>query len=603
MATATNAFREENMSSSEDEIENKRPWWDTEPSHKHSNPDSDEDNDDDQWLVLDNENDVNHNYSNEILHHHHESSQCRDIDWSDMPFYIRDMDNIATNQYDRQQASRIKHEILSIRRYLKNNNLLLRPAYKGGGYHIYSTSDFQQKASQFMARTDIYSFIYQLSRSFPDSSQKCLLNMEGVPLQPIMICNDGPMMGITNYLGHLLGLLVNDKLHCKTFHKSIDVIHRMELYAKSGHLLPTTLFASFNIRELCLTFSHQQVIIALERFLNDYASDYLVHGMTIDTIIQLVRLVLHNQFFIYRFKLYRQIAGGASGSALTIPLVYIYLFYWRQDLLSNFINKNEIFGRYQDEAFITWNQSADQLHLLLTSINSQYPQMMWSTTEIGTKIHFRDIELSQERGILYTSVYHEIASQNDILFVYPWLRDVLQLPIKQNTMKWVRRALMRAIQYSSDDDAFDEEKLHIKFKLETHGFPEIIFEDIYNEFIAKFSRNMIYPRSNRYGQQTIRQNVFQYERSRTLRREQQSLQSHIILHLPYTPHWDNAVIADFRKELNKVLKDNFADHPKMKNFYINISQRPLIQLPLNDLLINKRPDKSYLTLPDTNKIK
>jgi hypothetical protein len=160
-----------------------------------------------------------------------------------------------------------------------------------------------------------------------------------------MVCNDGPTIGIICYLGHLLGSLFNEATHCKTFYKAIDVIHTMEFYVKSGHLHPTTLFASFNIDELCITFSHQQVIIALEHFLNDYVPDRLIDGMTIDTIIQLVRLVLENQFFIHHYKLYRQIAGSASGSSLTIPLVYIYLFYWQPNLLNIFINENEVFGR------------------------------------------------------------------------------------------------------------------------------------------------------------------------------------------------------------------------------------------------------------------
>ncbi len=93
-------------------------------------------------------------------------------------------------------------------------------------------------------------------------------------------------------------------------------------------------------------FSHQQVINALERFLNHYVlPDHYIQGMTIDIILQLVRLVLDNQYFVYNYKLYKQTEGGASDSLLTIPLVYIYLFYWQHDLLGDLINNNELFFR------------------------------------------------------------------------------------------------------------------------------------------------------------------------------------------------------------------------------------------------------------------
>ncbi|CAF1468179.1 unnamed protein product [Rotaria sordida] len=181
--------------------------------------------------------------------------------------------------------------------------------------------------------------------------------MEGIPVQPIMVYNDGLTIGISRYLGRLLGLLFNDATYCKKFHKAYNVIHAMEFYQKSDQLRLTTLFASFNINDLCLNFSHQQVTDALEHFLHSYiSSDHSIQGIKIATILQL--------------NFYRQTTGSASGSSLTIPLVYIYLFYWQPDLLEDLINKNELFFRYRDEAFITWNRSEDELRTLLAMANA-----------------------------------------------------------------------------------------------------------------------------------------------------------------------------------------------------------------------------------------
>ena len=116
-----------------------------------------------------------------------------------------------------------------------------------------------------------------------------------------MICNDGPTGGISRFLGRLLESLFNDATHCKKFHKAVNVIHAMEFYEKTRQLQPATLFASFNIDNLCLMFSHQQVINALQCFLNNHytLSNGHIQDMTIDTILQLVRLVLDNQYFAY----------------------------------------------------------------------------------------------------------------------------------------------------------------------------------------------------------------------------------------------------------------------------------------------------------------
>ncbi|CAF2845082.1 unnamed protein product, partial [Rotaria sp. Silwood2] len=271
-----------------------------------------------------------------------------------------------------------------------------------------------------------------------------------------MVCNDGPTMGISRYLGRLLGLLFNDATHCKKFHKTYNVRHDMEFYQKSGHLLPTILFTSFNINDLCLDFSHQQVMDALEHFLNSYnSSDHSIQGMTNSTILQLVRLVLDEQYVIYNYKLYRQTAGSASGSSLTIPLVYIYLFYWQQNLLEDLINKNELFFRYRDEAFITWNRSEDELCTLLAMANSQFSQPTWNVIHIGSTIHFRDILIINNSELLRTSVYHEETFERIMLLSS--FRDILQPAIKQDTWKWLRAFFLKAIRYCSDQDTFNEE--------------------------------------------------------------------------------------------------------------------------------------------------
>ena len=127
----------------------------------------------------------------------------------------------------------------------------------------------------------------------------------------------------------------------------MNVIRQMEVYESRDRLKPTTLFASFNIDHLCLTFTHEHVIQALETFMTyNKFNDNQLQGMNISTILNLVRLALNNQYFVYNYKLYQQNTGSASASSLTIPLVYIYIFYWQPNLTKNLIQKHELFFRY-----------------------------------------------------------------------------------------------------------------------------------------------------------------------------------------------------------------------------------------------------------------
>ncbi|CAF1379458.1 unnamed protein product [Rotaria sordida] len=471
-----------------------------------------------------------------------------------------------------------------------------------------------------MNQTSCYSFIFKLSRNYPTASQNRLAKIlervettlnnlfqsksiteaqymamkidrstvrtnylyfvsdthkEGIPVQPIMVCNEGPTMGISRYPGRLLGLLFNDATHCKKLRKAYNVIHAMEFYQKSGQLRPTILFASFNIDSLCLNFSYQQVMNALEHFLNSYiSSDHSIQGMTISTILQLVRLVLDEQYFIYNYKLYRKTAGSASGPLLTIPLVYIYLFYWQQDLLEDLINKNELFFRYRNEAFITWNRSEDELRTLLAMANSQFSQPILNITHIGLRIHFRDILITNNNGILQTGVYHKLMfDDNELLSSFP---DIIQPPIIQDRWKWLYAAFLKAFRYCSENDTFHEETDEIKCQLIRYQLPDSIFSEAHQEIIEDFGASTLYPPFTKSNYDIIREHILDYDRYRKAKKKQrnaeQNKEKEILLQLPYIPNLEGSIIGKIEQQFHTNLYQYLKDHRTMQHIYMKIKQ-------------------------------
>ena len=67
--------------------------------------------------------------------------------------------------------------------------------------------------------------------------------------------------------------------------------------------------------------------------------------------MKMARLILDNNYFAYNDKYYKQIRGGAMGSAFTQVLANIYMFEWEQDLIQHQTLHNEIYGRLVLENF------------------------------------------------------------------------------------------------------------------------------------------------------------------------------------------------------------------------------------------------------------
>ena len=58
-----------------------------------------------------------------------------------------------------------------------------------------------------------------------------------------------------------------------------------------------------------------------------------VKGVPIDTIRKLGRMVLTENVFIYEKKFYRQVLGGAMGSAFTLTLANIFMWKWEREII------------------------------------------------------------------------------------------------------------------------------------------------------------------------------------------------------------------------------------------------------------------------------
>jgi hypothetical protein len=82
------------------------------------------------------------------------------------------------------------------------------------------------------------------------------------------------------------------------------------------------------------------------RFLEKYSNKGKIGTFSIDHIWKMARLILENNYFVYNDKCYKQIRGGAMGSAFTQVYANIYMLEWEQDLIQYQTSHNEIYGRF-----------------------------------------------------------------------------------------------------------------------------------------------------------------------------------------------------------------------------------------------------------------
>jgi len=153
-----------------------------------------------------------------------------------------------------------------------------------------------------------------------------------------------PTTGISKFLDQLLRPLFDKHVRSTTIIDGVDLIRRLETYVENGYLKSTTQFCTFDITDLYTMLPQEESLNVLIEFLVEYGY-HKVKGVPIDTIRKLGRMVLTENVFIYEKKFYRQVLGGAMGSAFTLTLANVFMWKWEREIIRRQLASNEIYGR------------------------------------------------------------------------------------------------------------------------------------------------------------------------------------------------------------------------------------------------------------------
>ena len=100
-----------------------------------------------------------------------------------------------------------------------------------------------------------------------------------------------------------------------------------------------------DVTDLYTMIPRDGALNALARFCLRNSIQNKIGTFTIDHIMKLARMILDTNYFAYNNKYYKQVKGGAMGSAFTQVLANIYMYEWEQDLIKHQSARKELYGR------------------------------------------------------------------------------------------------------------------------------------------------------------------------------------------------------------------------------------------------------------------
>ncbi len=160
----------------------------------------------------------------------------------------------------------------------------------------------------------------------------------------------GSQRSITTRLGYFLDKLLRPifQFHARTtrYVHGGDFMRKFIEYAEEQqHLCPTTNFATIKILNFNTLVPHGIMLITLEDFLKRDLAMPTIENISINRIIHLTSIFLHNNRFYYDQKIYRFTKGGPHCFPLIETLSNIYVYQWERVLISELSIRNEFYAR------------------------------------------------------------------------------------------------------------------------------------------------------------------------------------------------------------------------------------------------------------------
>ncbi|CAF1627964.1 unnamed protein product [Adineta ricciae] len=394
---------------------------------------------------------------------------------------------------DQIQAQEQAYTAKSIRNKIQKHKLILRVTDKSNNFYIGSKTEYEKKTVNYFSDTNAFielrenpfnEIMIEVTNLLKTSAKDKIIcqwqerdmmpnlttselshlyfnpktHKDGIPVRPIENTIHSATKNISTFLDQRIRPIFNDKCSITIIIDGDQLIKQLRIYEMNGLLKSTTLFCTFDIHNLYTILPQDEALDTLIEFLSTKLSS----------------VVLKENVFVYGRKIYRQILGGAMGSALTLTLANIFMWKWQQKLVEEQQQSGEFYGRYIDDVFMTWNRTEEELRQLLNDANEWHPNIKLDY-QIGKSLPFLNVLVTNNNGILTTSVYHKPAAEP---YVVPYTSD----HPRHVFGNIIQSALNQAMRYSSTFENFQKEQRYIRLKLLYNGYPSSIIEKEYRMF-------------------------------------------------------------------------------------------------------------------------
>ena len=327
----------------------------------------------------------------------------------------QDVHSLKNKQDIRQNLT--KPEIKTLHELRKNPNVTIKRADKGGSVTIQNTTTYIHEALSQLNDTNNYEVVD--SPKIPETNEKIteiITNMKQnneidettynylkptgseraprfytlpkihkekrpPPGRPILSGNNSPTEKIAKFLDYFLQPIA--KKVNSYIRDSSDFIDKI---SKIQNITPESLFVTLDVKSLYTNIKHHDGITAIVKALHKHDIELPLKRPPIRRFVQLLNIILKENYFEFGNKYYHQLKGTAMGSKVAPSYAIIFMAYHEEKLLQQTpLNLRPVaWFRFIDDIWSIMNKNLDEVKTFVNHLNRSHDTIQFEA-EISKK--------------------------------------------------------------------------------------------------------------------------------------------------------------------------------------------------------------------------
>lgn len=333
-------------------------------------------------------------------------------------------------------------ETCAIKRLMQDDSLTIKPADKGGAVVVMDSSKYTAEIRRQLSDVNVYEPIgtdpkFRLGKIIGQTVEEAFLAkiidldlknflIVDQPITPVIYCLpkihksliDPPGRPIVSGQGSIFNPITMflDKILRQYAQKARSYIKDTPDFLqklKDTRIAEDCILVSFDVTNLYTSINHRRGLEKVENQLLE--STHTSECITF--ILNLLEIVLTENYFLFECGFYRQLRGTAMGANMAPTYANIFMKALEEDMVytSDHFAQVAMWLRYIDDIFVIWKGTQAELDLFFTFLNEMDMDIKFTMTSSLTEVQFLDTLVYRTEEGFKTDLYTKPTDRNNLL--------------------------------------------------------------------------------------------------------------------------------------------------------------------------------------------